>query len=224
MCLKFDHDLAKRSLSSLLILALWALAPLEAHAQTAEDTVAHMLYGVRDGAQQFSVSTDFSGGRIQAKKAVLQGVWKREDNGLFVAHIQTGRHSSVLRIVVRRLNYCTFTALVSSRTDDPDYDDENLVTANFSKVSSIIYRADQKEAGLREFSGPLRVTVDGENAICVERRFDLSSPKPKRETTCHSEGQHLFPTALPFFGLTRPLGEQEAAVSLFKLKFCGMRG
>jgi hypothetical protein len=154
MCLKFDHDLAKRSLSSLLILALWALAPLEAHAQTAEDTVAHMLYGVRDGAQQFSVSTDFSGGRIQAKKAVLQGVWKREDNGLFVAHIQTGRHSSVLRIVVRRLNYCTFTALVSSRTDDPDYDDENLVTVNFSKVSSIIYRADQRRRGYANFLAP----------------------------------------------------------------------
>jgi hypothetical protein len=44
--------------------------------------------------------------------------------------------------------------MTAGRTDNPDYDDENFVIADFSKVSSIIYRADQKEAGLREFSGP----------------------------------------------------------------------
>jgi hypothetical protein len=207
---------------SLLIAAACASTPFQAHAQTAEDTVAFMIYGVREGARQFREAVDLSGGNLQMRKTV-QGVWKREDKGLFTAHTTTGRYSSLLRIVVGRLTNCEFTVLVSSKADDPDYDDENLVTVDFSKISSIVYRARQKEPGLREFSGPLRITVAGPNAICQELRFDLSSPKPRTKTTCLSEGQHLFPTALPFYGLTRPPEQQEAAVSLFKHKFCPMR-
>ena len=66
--------------------------------------------------------------------------------------------------------------MTAGRTDDPDYDDENFVVVDFSKVSHL--SRGPKGGGLAGIFWPLRVTVDGENAICVERV--LISPRPNQ--------------------------------------------
>lgn len=211
-----------RSVWSLLVLVVCATTPHPTYAQTAEDTVAFLLYGLHDGAREFKLSVDLGSGSLQMRKSEV-GVWKRDENGVFSMRPKQNREGTLFRVVVRRLGNCEFTVLVSSWSDNPDYDDENLVTLDFSKVLAIVYRAQQKDVGLREFAGPLRITVAGKNAICQELRFDASS-KPPTRTECFSDGQHLFPTALPFVGLTRTTERQTAAVSLFRQKFCPKAG
>lgn len=216
------HTSMRRVCCTLLV-AAWASVPLQVYAQTAEDTVAFMLYGVHDGAQQYEVSVDFNSGNPQTRKTT-QSTWKRSTNGLFHANVARGDHSSTLRVAVRRISNCEFSLVVSSIHDanDSDLDDETQITVNFSKISSIAYRGQHKETGLREIYGPLQIVTAAPNAICYEFRYGASS-NPPTKTECLAEGRALFPTALPFYGLSRPPQRHEAALALFKEKFCAMR-
>jgi len=51
--------------------------------------------------------------------------------------------------------------VVSNPTGDRDYDDETQITVDFSKIYSIVYGSRHKEMGVREFYGPLRITITG---------------------------------------------------------------
>jgi len=53
----------------------------QAAAQTAEDTVALLLYGVQDGTQQVYEVYDFSAGGIQPVTRKVRASWSRKDNG-----------------------------------------------------------------------------------------------------------------------------------------------
>ena len=170
------------------------------------------------------MSLQFNPGRMDMRKR-QESVWKRQDNGMYSADVKRGEYSNTLRIVVRRVSGCEYTLVVSSinHSGDRDLDDETQIKVDFSRISSIAYRSEHRETGLREVSGPLRISTTGPNAICHEFRFDLSSPRPRTKTECLGEGQHRFPTALPFYGLSRSPPSQEAAVAFFKQKFCSMR-
>lgn len=204
---------------SLIAGAAAALLPVQVLAQTAEDTVAFILYGVENGAQQFEVSVDFNSSSVRMQKKA-RSIWRREANGLYTIHVERGDYSSTLQIAVRRSSNCEYTLTVASKTSDPDYDDEAHIIVDFSKISSIIYSSGQSEMGLREFAGPLRIEVSGPNAICYDSRRDLAPSRARTKTECLDKGQHKFPTLLPFFGLSRPLERHESAVSFFRQKIC----
>jgi hypothetical protein len=198
----------------------------QADAQTAEDTVALMLYGVQDGTQQVYEVYDFSAGGILPVTRKIRASWSRKDNGAYAVELKTPKYTKTLRINVRRSSDCEYKLLVSGfsihEDDNDNMSDETLISVDFSKISSLVYRASQREMGVLEFAGPLRVTAEP-NAVCYEYHFDSPGEKRRVKTECMDKTQYGFPTALPFFGLSRPLNQHETAIAYFKKNFCPMR-
>jgi hypothetical protein len=218
----------RRFVASGIIVAILVLGS-GAYAQTTEDAVAFILFGVESGA----TSSGFSGKR-----------WKDSGPGNLSLDLSgesdddDKERKIPLHFVVRKVSNCTYTVVISASKQVRDHHLEGrmlLITADFGRIFSIRY---QDLLGLRVAGLPKAICEyvtehnnpadKGRKTKCMREPYeDLSKSEREQQISSKSddnEQEFPFPTmemAKPLVATAIDSEKLDAAIS-FVTKTCAM--